>query len=347
MRQLQQLLIIITGCIICPFVGSTQADTSSSKISIFQKMVTDSIYHIQLEADFDHIFTHKKLKEEHKAYLTMIGADSTSEKMVVKIRPRGVYRRGFCDVPPLRLNFDDDLLDSLGLNSDFDKLKLVTHCINSPQANQVLFREYLAYRLYNQITPQSFKVHLVKITYINVRDKSTQEEVAFIIENNAEMAARQGGNLVKGYGYTPTQMNTIAYQNCMLFNFMIGNLDWNLRHQRNVKFVQCPNSEKIITVPYDFDMSAFVFPSYACLNTDFKQRRFTDRYCVGHFSSKTALEKTAQQFQAIETDFYHMINNYPMLTSKSKKKMTSFLKNFFKVLDNDKKCKSYFLQGKN
>lgn len=326
------------------FALHTTKTIRDSNSTIFQKLVKDNITQLTLTADFDFLIENKKLNDEHPAKLTLKVANEPVINLAIKVKTRGVYRRRFCDSPPLRLNFDKQDLDSLGLNSAFDKLKLVTHCMDNEFAEQVLLREYWAYKLYNQLTPQSFKVHLIKITYINAKDPSKQtEHLAFLIENNKEMAQRIGGAIVDRFGMTPSKLMASTHQNAMIFNYMIGNLDWHVGRNRNVKLVEIPNKKGLVVVPYDFDMSAFVFPSYARLNPDYKQIRFTDRYCVGRFSSKAALAKTIEKVQTLQPTIMSIFKKCPHLSEDSKYSMTKYLKSFYKPLRKEKKWKNTFL----
>ncbi len=344
MRKSQKIKIYILGIALLVIPLFIQASPVDTNLTIFQKLVQDSIVHITLEADFDSLFNYKKLTAEQKATLTLVTSDSTTHQLSIKVKTRGVYRRRYCDVPPLRLNFSKEDLDTLGLNNDFDKLKLVTHCMENETAEQVLLREYWTYKLHNSLTPNSFKVHLIKITYINSRNRRDKsEKLAFLIENNDEMANRIGGKLVDRWGTKPSQVKESALHNSMLFNYMIGNLDWHLARQRNIKLVELPNEEKLVIVPYDFDMSALVFPSYARLNPDFKQRKFTDRFCVGRFGSKEAIKQTIAKFEPLKSVYFKNINQCPYLDYKSKLQMKLFLKSFFQPLTKEKTWKKRFL----
>lgn len=310
----------------------------NEKPSIFQKITQENITHLTIEADFDYLLANKKDNTEQKAILQLMAPDSTYTSMNIKIRPRGVYRRKYCEVPPFRINFNDTELQKMGLDTTFDKLKLVTHCMANSEADQVLLKEYWTYRLYNELTPNSFKVHLIKITYINTNNKSEQEEhLAFLIENNKEMAQRIGGEIHNAFGLTSADLEDQSLRNSRLFNFMIGNLDWNILHQRNVKFVKIPEQKKMILVPYDFDMSALVFPSYARLNPDYQQIKFTDRRCIGRFESVEGLKITIENFRNLAPNF---LNNYfdcPFLTASSKKEMMNYIKGFYKEVKKEKK----------
>ncbi len=77
-----------------------------------------------------------------------------------------VRERPKCEYPPVRLN----LKKSQTKGTLFDKqnkLKLVIHCDYSEQYEQVVLREYLAYRILSAITDMSFRVRLLHVTYFN------------------------------------------------------------------------------------------------------------------------------------------------------------------------------------
>lgn len=344
MRKLTTIKLLLSGVIFFFVTMIGQANPIDTTITIFQKFVNDSIRHLTIEADFDSLLNYKKLTAEQKAKLTVQHSDGTTETLKIKVKTRGVFRRMVCDMPPLRLNFNNKDLGTMGLNKAFDKLKLVTHCVENKNAEQALLKEYWTYKLYNQLTPQSFKVHLVKVTYINTRDTLNPiNKFAFLIENNQEMAHRLGGEIVEHYGMTPSRLDATAHQNTMLFNYMIGNLDWHVERKRNIKLVQLPNQEKLILVPYDFDMSAIVFPSYARLNPDYGQKTFTERFCVGRFASKAALDETTEKFKTIRNDYLTAFKNCPYLADRSKINMTVYLNSFYRQLKKKKKLKRTFL----
>ena len=82
-----------------------------------------------------------------------------------------------------------------GYNPEFNKLKLVTHCLeNKFEGNENVMKEYLLYKLYNEITPESFRVQFVKITYLDSKGKLGKiKRFGFIIESKDQLAFRLQG----------------------------------------------------------------------------------------------------------------------------------------------------------
>ena len=154
-------------------------------------------------------------------------------------------------------------LKKWGLLPKYDKLKLVTHCLLEEENRQALLKEYWAYKMHNELTENSFRVHLMEVIYVHSEDpKRKYREYGFLIENTHEMAHRIGGHIVEGMGKKPEQFTEISYNNTLFFNYMIGNTDWNIELVKNLKFVHKEEGDRLTLVPYDFDFTAFVKPPY-------------------------------------------------------------------------------------
>jgi len=311
--------------------------------SLFEKIKGDSIYQMVLTADFGKLIDTRFIKDAPKQQATLsLKNDSTEWQIPVKIALRGRFRRKICDFPPIKLDFPKEQLQEMGLHPKFDELKLVTHCLASPESDQTLLKEYWAYRLYNQLTPNSFKVHLVQITYLDINNPSqTEKRLAFIIENNKELANRIGGTLVSKFGLSPEQLDAHTYYQTLLFNFMIGNVDWNVLAQRNIKYIQ--KDSALLVVPYDFDQSAIVHAPYAKPHPDAGQKKLEDRLCLGHFPDASTLEIYIEQFSDLE-DAFSFFKQCPYLLDKYKLRMENYVNSFYEPLDNKKYLRKTFLK---
>ena len=99
------------------------------------------------------------------SYTTTVG---TMSEIKIKIRPRGKSRRDrkVCAFPPLRLNLPKGKLDDSVFENQ-NILKLVTHCKSSERYQRYLLKEYLVYKMLNVLTPVSFNVRLLKVSYVD------------------------------------------------------------------------------------------------------------------------------------------------------------------------------------
>ncbi len=332
-RVISLLLAILIVC-------SSDLNATSTKAgnTIFQHLAQQGYSEMTLELNFDDLFEQLKSEEEHKAQLTMKSKTTGETAVQVKIKPRGVFRRYNCDIPPLRFNFSKEELEALGLDAEFDKLKLVAPCFDDPESEQHLLKEYWAYQLYNQITPASFQVHLVKISYVNTGAEAFQKEQwAFFIESKDELAHRLGGTVVDQYGTLPTEIEQNSYQLTMLFSYMIGNQDWDLGANRNITLVQLAEDTPLILIPYDFDYSVFVSPSYLKGSKHIDQQGIYERVLIGQFKNLESLSKTAETFQLAEELILASFEDFTPLQQEYKTSMRKYLQDFFSLLENEKK----------
>jgi len=314
--------------------------------TIFQKIKQDSFYEVILKTDFDSLIKNKKISKQHyPGTILLKNGNGEPLKMKVKIEPRGRSRRKVCSsMPPLKIDFPKKALKKIGLFPGCDKLKLVTNCNDTESSDQVLMKEYWIYNLYNQITPHSFQVFPVKITYVNANASDERiQRFAFFIESNEELELRLKGQASNGFGTTPAQIEPTSYHNTLLFQYMIGNLDWDIKVQRNIKLIQPDAGGKPILVPYDFDYSGLVKAPHARLNPDFKQKNIEERFPQGKFPDKATLMATASNFQNLEKNGFKCYMNCTILDKSVKKKMNKYLTSFFRILKDKAYLKELFL----
>lgn len=336
MRTNRVLSLILVILIVCS--SGLNATSTKAANTIFQHLSKEDYSEMTLELNFDELFQQLKSEEEHKAQLIMKSPADVVTAFQVKIKPRGVFRRYNCDIPPLRFNFSKKELEALGLDGEYDKLKLVAPCFDDPQSEQQLLKEYWAYQFYNQITSASFQVHLVRITYVNTGAEEFQKEQwAFFMEGKDELAHRLGGAVVDQYGTLPTELESNSYQQTMLFNYMIGNEDWDLGANRNITLVQLAEDAPLILIPYDFDYSVFVSPSYLKGVKHIDQQGIYERILIGQFKDLETLTETAEIFQLAEELILASFDAFTPLQQEHKNSMRKYLKDFFSLLENEKK----------
>ena len=125
---------------------------------------------------------------------TLIYIDDTGQEveLELEIRTRGNYRRQerTCPFPPLRLDFPKKQMEGT-LFEKQDKLKLVTHCRNAMQYEQAVIREYLIYRMFNLLTPLSYRVRALNVTWVDSEKNFRENQrFAFLIEHKERFEKR-------------------------------------------------------------------------------------------------------------------------------------------------------------
>lgn len=259
----------------------------------------------------------------------------------VKIKVRGHFRKAKenCTYPPLLLNFSKDAKNTLFDGQD--KLKLVTPC----RGDKYVVREWLVYKLYNLLTPRSFKVRLVRVTYEDSDSKSKKNEPLYgmLIEDEEQMAKRNNAVSVVGKVVRPEQTQKKDFLNLAVFEYMIGNTDWSVQYLQNVKLIASDSLAIPVTVPYDFDHAGIVGAPYALpaaelLLSSTRERRYRG-YCIQDMNQFTEVIAT---FNQRKEDFYKVYTSNKLLEESYLKSTVKFLDDFYKTINDPKRLKSEF-----
>jgi hypothetical protein len=306
-------------------------DTLQQDFGLFK---SDDILNLSLRFDITN-YRRKKPKEEYmKAILTYHLNDKDSINKEIKLKSRGEMRNGYCDFPPIRMNFKKAGFQKGDLGR-IDKIKMVTHCEFGNEEN--LFKEYLIYKLYNALTDISFRVRLVKIEYINTFKKTKPiNTYAFLIEPIEMLASRTNSSEVNSTNLSqknifPDMMNRMA-----IFNYMIGNTDWSVPNLHNCKVLSkltFDSSGLGMVVPYDFDYSGLVNAEYAIPFEGLGIKSVTERRYVGICRSEEVFIEALKEFTDKKEAFYRIINEFPLLDAKTKRDMIGYLDTFYGGFD--------------
>ncbi len=325
-------LLSILGVFVFQWINSSVSPSTS----IFDALKRDAITVLTLEADMTQLLTKTASPNYQNAQLKVNNLDGTSDEYGVEVKMRGVNRKEVCDFPPLKLKFDQGELKNKNL-SDYKTLKLVTHCKEGANFEQLILKEYLAYKLYNSITDKSFQVQLVKIKYVDTKSTQPAEEhYGFIIENKKQMADRLDADLEKKSEEPLKGVDAEQYRLFTLFQYMIGNTDWNLSKQHNIKMLSAGDTHGPIPVPYDFDYSGLVDAPYAkpyptLPIDDVKERFFQFRGKKG-----TDLSPIFDLFKAKKRELISLCNDFDLLDEKVKREAINYLDSFYQLIEMSK-----------
>lgn len=301
----------------------------------FGLFTNDEILNLSLRFDITS-YKRKKPKEEYMdAILTYHLNDKDSINKKIRLKSRGEMRNGYCDFPPIRLNFSKADFQKPDIKK-IGKIKLVTHCTYGNEEN--LLKEYLIYKLYNVLTDTSFRVRLLKMEYINTFKKSKPiNTYAFFIEPVEMLAERTGSVEVNNLKLTQKNIYPSMMDRAAIFNYMVGNTDWSVPNLHNVKVLSklsFDNSNLGMIVPYDFDYSGLVNADYAVPFEGLGIKSVTERRYVGICRSEETFIQAVQEFRDKKDEFYRVITEFPLLKERTKKEMTGYLDSFFNGFDN-------------
>lgn len=259
----------------------------------------------------------------------------------VRIKARGDFRRQYCQLSPFWLNIkrpeskDTTHLESADTTrSQMDKIKIVTHCRENTQYDNYVLREYLAYKIYNLLSPVSFRVRLIRMTYVDTgrKDKKT-EHWSFMIEPEGMLAERFGAVVVKNDQLNMQLMNPDEFDLVALYIYMIGNSDFSITGRHNAKILGMPGfgSKGYTPVPYDFDYSGLVDAYYAVPGEKLGIESVRDRYFLGLCREDESYLKAIDSINNHREEILELINSFPYLDEKEKEDLIGYLESYFAI----------------
>ncbi|MBS4072286.1 MAG: hypothetical protein KGZ90_13195 [Algoriphagus sp.] len=258
------------------------------------------------------------------------------ETFPFEIRTRGNFRLANCYYPPMRIKLKKDEAKGTIFQGN-RSLKLVLPCSKTKFADSFLGKEYLAYQLFEQVTPYTFDTRLVRVEFTNLDDKKAEPVVllGILIEDDDEVAKRFDGEILSKK-IPPNIMEDSATVRHDLFQMMIGNTDWSGLYQHNQK-VMLVGEKTIIPLAYDFDMTGLVNPPYGQVNSAVGIEKITDRMFRGFCRDPALVQTIRKEFLAKESKIFQTIElNKQYFSEADAKWVNNFIKEFYDILKNDK-----------
>lgn len=284
----------------------------------------------------------------HQGFISYLDSNGNPVIVNTKFKTRGIFRRSRenCNLPPLSIKFVDKQLDST-IFAGIDKIKLVNTC-NKNRQNflQFLYKEYLAYRIYNILTEYSFKVRVVKLVYIDINNSMPPFETGgFLIEELDALNQRKGTKTLKTQGIVQEATMRSKMDITSVFQYMIGNTDWSVPKQHNIKLVINDSTLTPIAIPYDFDFCGFVNPPYTKPPDIIPIKHVTDRYYRGFCRKPNELQPTLDLFNIKKDSIYSLLINDTLLNKKHKAAVIEYLNDFYSTINNPKQVKNEFIDN--
>ncbi len=279
-----------------------------------------------------------------------VDATGNAVSLPVKISTRGKSRLEVCQFPPLSLTVKKKAAQGTVFEGQ-KSLKLVTHC-----RSQSLYRAYVAqefgiYRAFNEITDVSFRVRQLNVTYVD-SDKPgrTLEERAFLIESIGDVAARAELQRQKVTKVKAAQLDPLYSALTAVFQFMVGNTDWSALQApegsnccHNGRVLSQPGEESgWKVVPYDFDQTGIINPSYAEPAPQLHIRSVRQRLYRGRCAHSEQLDAVIELFN----------ERRPQLESallveglRNRKSAVNYIASFYRII-NDPKQRSNYIESR-
>jgi hypothetical protein len=274
---------------------------------------------------------------DRPAEVGYVGPNNTPVWLPVQVKTRGNFRlvEDVCEFPPLSIDFRARHLRGTLFDGQ-NTFKVVTHCQQDPAYQHFVILEYLAYRLYELLTPKSFRTRLAKVTYADVSETlEPATHYAFLIEDIDDVAIRHRTVEVEFDGFHALLADDFEMGVLDVFQFMIGNTDWSTLLSQNVKFIQDLEGNTTV-IPFDFDWSGVVAPPYAYPAPDVPISSVRERYYMGVCRVGDHLSPVFDYFVEKKDEIYDLYRNEQALGQEQLQQVLAYFDEFYEIITDER-----------
>jgi len=311
--------------LLIPLRGFSQA--AAHRETIFERLTKKEADKITLEMDLTSMIENRKTDIYYPGTLTT----DNGKMYKVELKARGKYRRKISEIPPMKLKFKKKMLAEEGLDT-LNEVKLVLPAYDNAQGDELIVKEYLAYRMFEHLTPASVRARLIRLTIRDTHVEKSRKMYAILLEDEEETVARMNGKLVERYGMPADSLIMNQAALVAVFEYMIGNTDWEISMLRNVRLIQSEENGKILVVPYDFDFSGLVAAPYASPSSESGLKTVRDRFMMANGIRTEHLKRALQGFRAAKKDLYEICRS-KYIARETSMDMIAYLETFFQQIE--------------
>jgi hypothetical protein len=268
----------------------------------------------------------------HAASFTLASSDGAPRVVPSRVRTRGNWRLKHCELPPLRVDFEKENVKDSPF-AQVNRPKLVSPCNNKDASERLLLQEYQLYRVYNLLTPLSFRARLAKLSIV---DSATGKAVAtrwsFFTEDADELTQRTGLLPVEQKGAGPGDMQGDGMAMFGLFQYLTGNTDFSIGALHNVQLVR--DDTAYYPVPYDFDWAGAVNAPYAKPDPKLGIRNVRERLYRGYCTKPASVQRAATLFLERKEAVYALYSDAQgqLLDAETRKETLAYFDAFYREI---------------
>jgi len=332
----RSILLSILGTAVLAASAAAQATADGSAPKPLGRLFReDAPLVLTLSADFRAVMSNRDtLKPRRDPARLTFSSDSGPVSVPVELSTRGHFRlrSSICGFAPLRVRFPKNQVKGTVFGGQ-GSLKLITHCEKGARYEQNLLVEYGTYRAYNQVTDLSHRARLARITYADTRDSTkTLTRYGFFLEPDKDMAERNGGRVLEHAGGSYSEMDPAQMDLVAVFEWLIGNTDWSVIMEHNIRLLQFEGKPSLYPVAYDFDFSGLVSAPYAMPDARLPIKNVRQRLYRGMCRPLEVMAPTLERFMASREAIYNAFRTVPDLEPKRLKDVLDYLKDGFDIM---------------
>ena len=342
------VIVLLTICIAGAPLAGQQPSAADLRLGPAPLFSTDSVLEITIEAPLARLKRDRGESQSFRPATLRYTTDAGVERELrIALRTRGNFRlqQGICDFPSFFLRVDAPA-SSETVFAGQSVLPLLTHCrTNRREYEQFVLLEYLIYRTYAVLTDRSLGARLARITYVDTEGRNEPiTRYAVFTEHFGALAARLGWEVLQIPFVPPDQVEPLDLARFEVFQFFIGNTDFDAFHAEPGEDACCHNAVLIgtmvgpvIPVPFDFDWSGVVDPPYARPDPRFEIRSVRQRRYWGICRPRAELDPVFALFRERRADIYALYRNLDALEPRYRDRTLEYFDQFFALIDDGRR----------
>jgi len=299
---------------------------------------------LTLSGPFDRIDDERYKEQTYRGSVTWMGSVG-EESLDVKYEVRGNFRlrERVCDHVPLWLDFDKDEVDGTVFEGQ-NRLKLVVQCKRYDRYQGYLAREEQAYRMFRALSELSLDTRLAWVNFVDEEAGTQRRELAFIVQHHKQLARAHELDLFEDASNFPRdRLDSARSALVALFMYMVSNTDFSM--VMGAPGDDCCHNTKplmdaegtIFPLPYDFDSTGYVDPSYAETADKLGQSSVRDRLYRGYCRHNEALPAAIALLQQRKPALLAIAADSRFMSRGDAKRATRFIEKFFDIIDSERR----------
>lgn len=300
---------------------------------------------VSITTDIKNLRTEKKEPQYQPATIVVNFSETDIIEEQIRVMPRGEFRKNNCDIASLMIHFNNTTSPKLAF---LKRLKFVGGCSSGSASEQLLLKEYLTYKILNQLTDMSFRVRLLHVRYNDSKGKmKPYSQYAFLIEDVDDMAKRNNCVEMEGRKYFMEQTNREHMTKIGLFQYMIGNTDFSVPNYHNIKLIVSKDDtlSRPFVVPYDFDYCGIVNAQYAVPADMLGIKSVTERLYRAYSRSMEELQASIAIYRDKKPAILSLVNDFPSLNAREKKEMINYIESFYDIIERKSDVQAIFINN--
>ena len=272
------------------------------------------------------------------------GNEIEEDTITARVRVRGNFRKKICYFKPMRL----EIRKKQAQNTIFEnnrKLKIVVPCQNEKDKDELVYKEFMAYKFFEELSDIHLKTQAVSLKIIELKNGKEIEHTmfAFIVEDDDKVADRHEIKKYPSRRMSPLAVKDSSAINFTLFSYMIGNTDWSLVYQHNTEMFF--DGRRMIAIPYDFDHSGLVNAFYAKPNPMLKISSVTERVYRGLCKRDSQTFNNLRNFYiSKEESIFNILNGFKEnIEVKEFERLNEYINSFYGILKSNTEFKNKIL----